>query len=212
MANSRSSFRLEGNWLTVDASGRADMFEKKGYVILRQLIPRIMCEHISENVKVLEAAGPPSRGDAQVEHSFSTFAPIITETLLDVLTPTLSSAINCELYPTYSYLRVYLKGAVLAKHVDRPSCEISVTLSISRDGPRNWPLAIETCDGITQVELEPGDALVYKGMELPHWREAFEGERQVQVFLHYVKKDGDYKDFKFDKRPHLGHQVGGAPG
>jgi alkylated DNA repair dioxygenase AlkB len=135
------------------------------------------------------------------------FAPVITETLLDVLTPTLSSAINCELYPTYSYLRVYLKGAALAKHVDRPSCEVSATLCISCDSPRIWPLYLETSGGITEVELEPGDAAIYKGMEVPHWREEFEGARQVQVFLHYVRKNGAYEELRFDGRPHLSHQI-----
>jgi hypothetical protein len=67
-------------------------------------------------------------------------------------------------------------------------------------------LYLETVDGVIQVELEPGDAAIYKGIEVPHWREPFEGDRQVQVFLHYVRKDGPYQEFKFDKRPHLGHQ------
>jgi hypothetical protein len=181
------------------------MLEEKGYVILRQLIPLIMCEYISENIKVLEASSPLNYGDTQVEKAFSTATPVVTETLLDILTPILSRAVNCELYPTYSYLRIYLKGAVLPRHVDRPSCEISATLPISYDSPRIWPICIETGDKVTRIELEPGDALIYKGMEIPHWREAFEGDRQVQVFLHYVKINGDYKEFKFDKRPHLSH-------
>ena len=33
--------------------------------------------------------------------------------------------------------------------------------------------------------LKPGDMLVYKGMILEHWREAFIGQDCAQVFLHY---------------------------
>ena len=46
--------------------------------------------------------------------------------------------------------------------------------------------------------------LVYKGMELEHWREAFEGDNCIQVFLHYnqVSKKADIN--RFDTRPHLG--------
>jgi hypothetical protein len=181
------------------------MFEENGYVVLKQFIPRIMCEYISENIKVLEASSCFEYGDTQVEKAFSAASPAITETLLDVVTPILSKTINCELYPTYSYLRIYVKGAVLAKHVDRHSCEVSATLPISYDCPGIWPIYIETDKKVTKVELEPGDALIYKGIEIPHWREAFEGERQVQVFLHYVRQNGDYREFKFDKRPHLSH-------
>ncbi len=185
------------------------MFEEKGYLVLRRLITLVMCEYIAENVKVLEAEGSVSYGDEQVQESFACFAPVLTDSLLDVLTPALSNAIGCELCPTYSYLRIYVKGAILERHIDRPSCEVSATLCISCDSVRAWPIRLETIDGIKEVELEPGDALIYKGMEIPHWREEFEGDRQVQVFLHYVRSGGAYEEFKFDKRPHLSHHVAG---
>ena len=182
------------------------LFEENGYVILKQFVPRLMCDYISENIRVLEASSYFDYGDPQVEKAFSAAAPVLTETLLDVMTSILSQTINCELYPTYSYLRIYMKGAELERHTDRPSCEVSATLPLSYDAPTIWPLYIESGNKVIGVELEPGDALLYKGIEVPHWREAFEGERQVQVFLHYVKKNGEYSEFKFDKRGHLGHQ------
>jgi len=49
--------------------------------------------------------------------------------------------------------------------------------------------------------------LVYKGMILEHWREAFIGKDCAQVFLHYNdinSKSGDAKQNIFDNRPHLG--------
>lgn len=182
------------------------LFEENGYVILKQFVPRLMCDYISENIRVLEASSYFDYGDPQVEKAFSAAAPVLTETLLDVMTSILSQTINCELYPTYSYLRIYMKGAELERHTDRPSCEVSATLPLSYDASTIWPLYIESGNKVIGVELEPGDALLYKGIEVPHWREAFEGERQVQVFLHYVKKNGKYSEFKFDKRDHLGHQ------
>jgi hypothetical protein len=33
--------------------------------------------------------------------------------------------------------------------------------------------------------MEPGDATIYLGCELEHWREEFKGEDCAQVFLHY---------------------------
>ena len=53
--------------------------------------------------------------------------------------------------------------------------------------------------------MQSGDMLVYRGCDLEHWREAFEGENCGQVFLHYndaSKKDADKN--KFDGRPFLG--------
>ena len=50
-----------------------------------------------------------------------------------------------------------------------------------------WPLCLETSD-VHKVCLEEGDGLIYKGVENPHWRDKFEGERLAQVFLHYVRR------------------------
>ena len=188
-------------------SGIAKLFERSGYAVIKQFIPPILCQYISRNIKVLEANSRLTFGDTQVEKAFSGGSPAVTETLLDLMTPALSHALNCELYPTYSYLRIYVKGAVLAKHVDRFSCEISATLPIEFNGPGIWPLCIEVGGNVKKIELEPGDALIYKGIQIPHWREPFEGERQVQVFLHYVKKYGEYSEFKFDKRPQLAYHL-----
>ena len=47
--------------------------------------------------------------------------------------------------------------------------------------------------------------LVYRGNLLEHWREPFEGEDCVQVFLHYnnINTPGSNENL-FDKRLHLG--------
>mgnify|MGYP003629903339 FL=1 len=102
---------------------------------------------------------------------------------------------NKKILPTYSYWRMYTKGAVLKKHTDRSSCEISVTINIATDGTK-WPMFIEG----NSVDLEPGDGAVYLGCELTHWREEFKGDYQAQAFLHYVDSSGKNKDYFMDKR------------
>jgi len=99
-----------------------------------------------------------------------------------------------KLLPTYSYWRMYTKYAVLKKHTDRPSCEISVTVNIGSD--INWPIFIDGKD----VNLNEGDACIYLGCELEHWREKFLGDWCAQVFIHYVDADGPKKDYHIDKR------------
>ena len=53
------------------------------------------------------------------------------------------------------------------------------------------------------VDLEPGDAMVYKGCEIEHWREPFHGIACAQVFYHYTDVNGD-KFNPWDGRPHGG--------
>ena len=141
------------------ASNIGELFEQQGYVVIKQFIPRIMCDYISKNIRVLEANSRLSFGDSQVEKAFSGGSPAVAETLLDLMTPVLSQTLNCELYPTYSYLRVYVEGAELAKHTDRFSCEISATLPIEYESAHIWPLCIEIDGSVRKIELQPGDAL-----------------------------------------------------
>jgi hypothetical protein len=111
-----------------------------------------------------------------------------------------------KLYPNYSYARIYKKGDVLQRHKDRLSCEISTTLNLGGDP---WPIYLEPSGktglkGI-KVNLKPGDLLIYKGTELEHWREIFNGENCAQTFLHYSDvKSKDAKKNIYDGRPHLG--------
>jgi hypothetical protein len=62
---------------------------------------------------------------------------------------------------------------------------------------------VETLDGARSFNLETGDALLYRGIDLPHWREPFQGIQAVQVFLFWVDQNGPHAEWKYDKRPRL---------
>jgi hypothetical protein len=55
-----------------------------------------------------------------------------------------------------------------------------------------------------EVVLEPGDLVIYKGCDLEHWRNKFEGHICVQVFLFYNDIEGPFIFNKYDTRPFLG--------
>jgi hypothetical protein len=123
----------------------------------------------------------------------------ISESVLLNLLPTIEHAVNKKLYPTYSFARVYWPGADMEKHTDRPSCEYSASLAISVD-PAPWSIWM---DGV-ELFLNPGDMVVYKGMEVEHWRETYTGTEQVQLFLHYVDANGPHAECKYDYRKEIG--------
>ena len=157
--------------------------------------------------------------DDQVPGVYSIYADHVMETLLMKVLPVMKEKTGLNLVPTYSYARVYEKGAELKRHKDRPSCEISTTLNLGGDP---WPIFIDGtgADSVideykqihkpdapkgTKVLLEVGDMLVYSGCELEHWREPFDGNICGQVFLHYNHVNGPFADKnKFDGRPKLG--------
>lgn len=100
-----------------------------------------------------------------------------------------------QLHTSYFFMRNYKKDQEIKPHYDRGACEISVSLCIGMtkiDSP-TWPLHIVGKDGIeTAAHMLPGDAVVYLGCELEHWRNVWlnsnwsEEDRLCQVFLHYV--------------------------
>lgn len=106
---------------------------------------------------------------------------------------------DVDLWPTYCFLRMYNNGDILHEHTDRPSCEYSATLHIGHGG-EGWGIILKDENLTHTVFLNSGDMLLYKGCELPHWRDEYTGGyRYAQIFLHYVNKDGPNKEWKFDK-------------
>jgi hypothetical protein len=155
--------------------------------------------------------------DEQVPNTYSHYADIAMETLLEWVKPAMEKHTGLKLIPTYSYARIYKKRDVLHRHKDRFSCEISTTLNLGGDG---WSIFLSPKENVgipdgkkitassnakgIKVDLKPGDMLIYKGMELEHWREPFKGENCIQVFLHYNKTSKEAEINKFDTRLHLG--------
>jgi len=144
--------------------------------------------------------------DEQIPETYSHYADVAMETLLVKLKPLMEKESGLKLNETYSYARIYKKGDELKRHKDRYSCEVSTTLNIGGD---EWPIYLEPSgeegkEG-TKVILNQGDMLVYKGCDVEHWREAFEGENCGQVFLHYNDaSDEKAEQNKYDGRPFLG--------
>ena len=84
------------------------------------------------------------------------------------------------------------------------SLSISVSLNLGQVPDEPWALYVKGAAGTAEALLRPGDVLLYRGIDLIHWRHAYEGRHLAQVFLHYVDRNGPHRDEKFDRRPALG--------
>ena len=146
------------------------------------------------------------RNDVQIPETYSHYGDIVMDTLLQKVKPVMEKETDMKLTETYSYARIYKKGDELKRHKDRYSCEISTTMLLGGD---EWSIFLEPSGeegkkGV-EVNLGKGDMLMYRGCDLEHWREPFEGENCAQVFLHYNDASGkDAKFNKFDGRPMIG--------
>ena len=209
-------------------------FKKNKYQVLRNAISKDLAAFCYKYLQIsaeadhwmlnngLTHAGNKLVGnfnDQQVPNSYAKYADRVMETLLVDTIRVMQKKTGLRLVPTYSYCRLYKTGNILKRHKDRPSCEISTTLNLGGDP---WPILIDPTgsDNVideyknihkpgapkgVEVNLKPGDMLIYSGCELEHWREPFKGKLCGQVFLHYNHADGQFaKSNLYDKRPMLG--------
>jgi|TARA_R100000781_G_C4076178_1_gene126155 hypothetical protein len=153
--------------------------------------------------------GPPKTSyvDSPSGEVYSHYSDLAMETLLEKMRPLMEKQTGLKLYPTYSFARIYKKGDVLRRHIDRYACEISSSLCLGGD---KWPIYIDsskTPKGKKKVtiNMEQGDMVIYRGCELPHWRTKFKKKECCQVFLHYIEKGSQKaEENKYDRRDCLG--------
>jgi hypothetical protein len=195
-------------------------FKKNKYEIIKQAVSKdlaiflansfVMQKQVYDTCRQLKYLSPFERMNGYYEeagdmipYTFCQYGNVSMETLLLKCQPLIEKVTKLNLYPAYSYTRFYKKGDELKKHKDRFSCEISTTMNLGGD---NWPIYIKSTKNKTiEINLKPGDMLVYSGCDLEHWREKFKGQECIQVFLHYNDSaTPGSQDNMFDGRPHLG--------
>ena len=115
-------------------------------------------------------------------------------------TDKVSEILGAQVYPTYTIDRLYVNGSTLDTHLDeRVSSQIGCTVNYYSDAP--WALTVENIKGeVVEINLEPGDALFYDGLNTKHGRVgAYTGEKYLQVMYFHVFADGEYSHHYFDK-------------
>lgn len=177
-------------------------FATQSYTLAKQLLSEEERAHLCQRA-IERSKTVTMKSDIQVPGTLAAHADPRMESLLESLVPVIEQISQCKVFPTYSYFRIYRAGDVLQKHTDRPACEVSVSANLGYEASNLWPIWIEGPLGTSGITIQPGDAVVYRGIDCAHWREPFQGQYMVQVFLHYVDQQGPHAEWKFDKRRRL---------
>lgn len=160
--------------------------------ILPETAASLSCE-FKDHASKFYLQGDPQAPNSQSMYNFMPFVRLLVNKV-----PHVSELLGEEVLPTYSYARIYQNDSKLSRHRDRPACEISLTINLSKD--TEWPIFFERPDkSETSIELEPGDAVLYLGCQADHWRNSFNGKEYTQLFMHYVKSYGSKSWAYFDK-------------
>ena len=224
---------------------RNETFEKDGYIVLKDLwdpeelyhpVPELrgQLNYFDQNPEHFTHVPV----EQQVEGSLARYWHPQYRKIHNGVRKKIEKEIGRKLHNTYYYDRYYFEGQPLTKHADRPACEISVSIHISTNLPddeKDWPFKIKTPDTYTDKKktsilvpgeersavLNPGDGLLYKGCERPHWRDPMPTPRRRkrdkilhwinstlavppvyyyhQIFFHYVLQDGQRASNAWDR-------------
>lgn len=177
-----------------------EQFAHDNHLFIPQLLRNPLRDAVYSYAVRKSLSGSMTIDDGQVPGTPSYYGDNFMEALLHLFRPDMEKLTGEKLYPTYSYFRVYKHGDVLEAHTDRPSCEISLSLTLGFKADAPWPLVLEVDNRPKPISMLPGDGVVFRGMELKHWRERFAGESHASVFLHYVCRNGPFSEWRDDKR------------
>jgi hypothetical protein len=185
----------------------AEFFDTNGCVRVNNFIDPATISIVSRYLenKIVRGEWTESASKQDPTSRLAYYADPLIEVLLQECKTAVEEATGKTLIPTYSYARVYQPGEQLKPHVDRPACEISVTINVATKGSFS-PIYTQYKNNAPEEHvLNPGDAVIYKGCEALHWRHPLgEDQLNVQFMLHYVDKDGPNTDHAKDKRARYG--------
>jgi len=182
-----------GKWSAIRERCAAQ-FRRKGYAPLAGLIHPLHIAALRRYYRYLIRTGRVWLGDKQSDRRYVEHNDGVARFFHRQITAAFSEIAGEGLKPSYVYLASYQGGAQLHKHTDREQCDFSITLCVdyspepARATP--WPIHLETPSGRTSVFQALGDALLYRGCQLPHYRDPLPGgHTSTSIFFHYVKVD-----------------------
>jgi hypothetical protein len=171
------------------------------YKLEKSFLPLDVCLSMARKMEYLLQQGIYRNPDTQCKLSPAWYGIFNDE--LETFRPAVEKIVGCELYPVYTYGRIYQEQDYLLPHFDRPGAEISLTITLDYE-KFIWPIYLQGETDFLEFLLDIGDALIYEGSKISHLRHPMNGQNfQHQTFFHYVKKDGEFNFLKFDERPSL---------
>ena len=196
-------------------------YERDGFATIWGLVPPEVAAYLFKQIEIdLAASGKSFQTFAKlnnlsrrqsVDISGHFYRPLTT--FLWGLTPIMSELTGADLLPSYDYFRIYQQDDICRVHSDRPSCEHSVSLTLAYSDGLPWPLEVGSrqvenegpCfddfgdEPFTAVAMQPGDAVLYRGINLRHGRTRPNPNKwSAHLFLFWVERGGAFEQHAFD--------------
>eukprot|EP01127_Copromyxa_protea_P016373 TRINITY_DN4850_c0_g1_i1.p1 TRINITY_DN4850_c0_g1~~TRINITY_DN4850_c0_g1_i1.p1 ORF type:complete len:250 (+),score=40.88 TRINITY_DN4850_c0_g1_i1:97-846(+) len=189
-------------------------FRNQKYLVLRKILPPFILAVLHSNYQSMQILKKIPLGDTVSSKRYAIYNDRLSVFLHYQITDKIRQIVNHNAFPSYSYYGGYIAGGTLAPHTDRQQCEFTISLCVlQKPEDKPWPLSLgktprfernNTADSTydepkpdphdtLHVSLFEGDALLFMGRHLVHYREGtLKGEEITSnIFLHWVQDDFD---------------------
>ncbi|MFF0753105.1 sulfotransferase [Streptomyces sp. NPDC004267] len=171
-------------------AGAAEEFARTDVCGMGRLVRPGHRQALLDYYERLIATGSWPLGDAQVEGRYGWYNESLARFFHHQFAEVVGRLAGRPVRPSYAYVSAYRGGAVLDRHVDREQCEFTVSLLLGESGPGipgGWPLLLDGAHGRVSLVQRPGEAVLFRGTRVPHWRPPLpDGSTHTSLLFHYV--------------------------
>lgn len=173
------------------------IYSEHGFFLAKNFVPRFLSDYLKQIVHTqhINLCTNTLYGDPALD----TFALMST--------PLVSQITSMNTSVCYSECRIYTHDDHVLPHMDAPHLSHTVTMFLGGEYQQLWPMWIQKPDVHKTpqlIALEEGDAVIYQGNQVHHWRDHFEGTNYYELTMHFVESHGAYAHHKYDSRPYIG--------
>jgi hypothetical protein len=178
-----------------EALARArEQFRSHGYCAINQLLHPFHIGELRRYYRRMIRRGRVVLGDFQSSRRYVAHNEPVARFFHHQLTPVVAQLVSEPVKPSYAYFASYQSGAKLKRHTDREECEFSLSFCLDYapepEDATPWPLYLEVGRSRMTIHQALGEALLYRGRELPHYRDRLpDGHTSTSIFFHYVRAD-----------------------
>lgn len=175
-------------WERACAELRRDL-QTEQHAVLRKIIHPLQLSALRRYFRALDARGRlrPSSNKHYAHRRRSVYDEETARFVQQQITALVSRITPAPVRPSHSQVSVYQPGAFLRRHKDQPQYVWNLSLVVDAEPETDerdaWPICIEVEGRTREVRLEIGDAVLYRGSQLTHWRDVLPDARSVTLLF-----------------------------
>ena len=174
----------------------AGFFLRNRYVNLNNLFHPLHIAALRRYLRDLLTAGKLAKGRGGYQHCHLCHNEPVARFFHHQLTSLVSEITGEPVQPSFTFTLSYHGGAELSTHTDREQCEFTLSLCLDfipePRGRTPWPIYMERAGGCIEIGQALGDAILFCGREVPHYRKRLaEGHTSTSILFHFVRRNFD---------------------